>query len=155
MAKPNRQKFINKIVIHHSAAIDTPALNLDGIRDYHKSKGWIDIGYHYLVERVNGKLQFLAGRPLNRVGAHAGGANTNSIGICLMGNFSLKSPDEELLDFAAYHVAGLFVMIDTPGIWPHREVEIWPHREVGTTKTECPGLKFPWESFIAKVNKYT
>jgi N-acetyl-anhydromuramyl-L-alanine amidase AmpD len=139
-------KTLNKVVIHHSASEDGTEPNIEQIREWHKAKGWADIGYHYVIERVHGKLQMLSGRPANLVGAHAKGANSDSIGVCLVGNFSIKPPDDALLDFAAAHVAGLVW-------WKYNLFTLKPHREVGSTKTDCPGKLFPWEKFVNMVDK--
>lgn len=52
------------------------------IRKYHRSLGWKDIGYHFLV-RKSGLVE--PGRPLTQTGAHAQGAN-DTIGICVAGD---------------------------------------------------------------------
>ena len=44
--------------------------------------GWRDVGYHYFI-KTNGEIQ--TGRSLDQVGAHVGGQNSDSIGICLHG----------------------------------------------------------------------
>lgn len=67
----------------------------EGIDRTHKRRGWEGIGYHYVIENGrpsihvpydagrDGLLTF--GRPLERVGAHAYGLNSNSIGVCWIG----------------------------------------------------------------------
>lgn len=46
------------------------------------AKGWSDIGYHYVIDGV-GKIHI--GRPLELIGAHCYGHNSDSIGICIIG----------------------------------------------------------------------
>ena len=49
---------------------------------YVKGNGWSDIGYHYLI-KLDGTVQ--EGRPINKIGAHVGGHNRDSIGIAYVG----------------------------------------------------------------------
>ena len=74
--------MIKEIIIHCS---DTPEGRPDTAADihrWHKEKGWDGIGYHYVI-CVDGKLEH--GRPEYWTGAHAGGHNKDSIGVCLIG----------------------------------------------------------------------
>lgn len=73
---------INTLVIHCSA---TPAKNyVDAavIDRWHRAKGWLRIGYHYVIKR-DGELE--KGRDISVVGAHVEGHNAKSIGICMVG----------------------------------------------------------------------
>ena len=78
-----------------------PPSSVRGIWRYHtKSNGWADIGYHYIMAPSG--LELYEGRPLSEIGAHTGGnppvgvlrnfGNTNSIGICLIGNYDHEEP---------------------------------------------------------------
>lgn len=93
---------ITEVVIHWTANFmdqyDVDAYTIDRI---HKTRGFIGIGYHYIIKR-DGTLQ--RGRPLNLVGAHAGangpsryGATTNhnlySIGISHVAGYISNSSD--------------------------------------------------------------
>lgn len=85
---------INKIIIHCSAS---DFGNAQRIREWHLERGWSDIGYHYVInngkvfkdDKINQRVQdgFIEkGREDSTVGAHTQGQNSNSIGICLVGN---------------------------------------------------------------------
>jgi N-acetylmuramoyl-L-alanine amidase len=82
---------IDTIVVHCSA---TPAgldIGAREIRRMHmdpKRPGgpFSDIGYHFVI-RLDG--EFEAGRVLEVPGAHVGGHNARSIGICLVGGLDL------------------------------------------------------------------
>ena len=90
---------INRIVIHCS---DSAFGDADIITSWHKERGFVTIGYHYVITNgfksskneydtnFDGLLQ--RGRPINDVGAHVTGFNLESVGICLIGKskFSLK-----------------------------------------------------------------
>lgn len=89
--KPTSRKIRNAIV--HCA--DTPKGMDIGVKEidvWHKERGWSGCGYHYVIRR-DGTLE--TGRQLNVVGAHTGGYNADSIGICLVGgkggfNFTIQ-----------------------------------------------------------------
>lgn len=90
---------LTHIILHCSASeFGDAAL----IREWHKAKGWKDIGYHKVI--LNGRIsktetdpmrvgEIQDGRPLDgdnfispdEVGAHTLGYNVRSIGICLIG----------------------------------------------------------------------
>ena len=75
-------RYIDEIIIHCSgtdSAIDVTAQN---IHNYHKSIGFIGIGYHFYI-RKDGTIE--GGRPIETSGAHCKGHNKNSIGICYEG----------------------------------------------------------------------
>ena len=84
------------IVVHHSS---TPDGTVEAFRKYHiEHNGWDDIGYHYVIEYVGGVPAIVKGREENREGAHTKGENRRSIGICIVGNFDIKSPDREIIN---------------------------------------------------------
>ena len=71
----------NRIILHHAAVSNCSA---DDVDRWHKNKGWTCIGYHFFV-RKDGSIY--RGRREEAVGAHAYGSNTDSIGICVEGNY--------------------------------------------------------------------
>ena len=75
-------RAIDKIIIHCSATPENRIVSVDTIREWHTSKGWSDIGYHYVIS-LNGDIH--KGRPVERQGAHVRGHNKDSIGICYIG----------------------------------------------------------------------
>lgn len=84
---------INHLVVHCSYTPPSMDIGADEVRQWHKDKGWRDIGYHYVIRR-NGSVE--KGRPEDEVGAHAKGYNLDSIGICLIGG---KKSGEEKAEF--------------------------------------------------------
>jgi hypothetical protein len=56
---------LHTIIVHHS---DSNGGDVETIRGWHKEKGYLDIGYHFVVLR-DGVVQ--VGRPVEKVGAHA------------------------------------------------------------------------------------
>jgi len=122
------------IVLHHSASADHGTLkNFDDIKRWHTvNNGWRDIGYNWVIERVNGKLVALPGRSEGDTGAHCPGRNTDGVGVCIVGNFQETVPSEELYLF----VADLCKQIMTR----HPIQEIGGHRDYAATA--CPGKNF-------------
>ncbi len=73
---------INQIIIHCSATPEGRDVTVDTIRQWHKQRGFRDVGYHYIIYR-DGSVHI--GRPEAEQGAHCTGHNANSIGICYVG----------------------------------------------------------------------
>lgn len=71
-----------KIIIHCSATPEGRDVHAEDIRRWHKSRGWYDIGYHYVIE-IDGTVK--DGRQEDVIGAHCRGQNDKSIGICYVG----------------------------------------------------------------------
>jgi N-acetyl-anhydromuramyl-L-alanine amidase AmpD len=83
---------------------------------------------------IEGDGSIKRGRDLHEIGAHAKGANADSIGICVVGDNTKKgeqwshAQEDSLLTY----IDALEFLIP--------DIEVVGHRDVGTTKTECPGL---------------
>lgn len=134
-------RVIDAIVIHHSLTVDGPIVSWDAIRTYHiKEHGWSDIGYHVGVELIGSKYETLIGRPWNRPGAHAPGANAHSLGICLIGDFDKNVVPPEQWDYALKLVTWLCETFNIPyeAVVGHRDV---------TTQRTCPGANFDMNKF--------
>lgn len=130
-------------VIHHvgkiPASLSAEDIDAAVLNDWHKGRGWSGIGYHYAI-RTNGEIQ--RGRPRWAIGAHDGGENACSIGICVIGDFSdpASRPSEAQMEALCALLADL---CDIYGLLPDGEdpVTIVGHRdnEPPETPTECPG----------------
>lgn len=124
------------IVIHHSATSDGLGnRDFDAIKNAHIKKGYRDIGYHWVVEAVEGKLVAQPGRPEWDIGAHCIARNKDGIGVCVVGNYQEMVPTDELYTF----VADLCKQITSR----HPIKEIGGHRDYDTTV--CPGRLFDVE----------
>lgn len=133
------------VTIHHSLTKDGKTVDWDAIKRYHvETNGWSDIGYHIGVERINGLLTCLTGRPINQTGAHCKGHN-NTIGICIVGNFDIAPPDNSLLRYSAVVAAAQLRMFDLPVSSVHKHHEYHPK--------SCPGTQFPWNTFISYIHE--
>lgn len=121
---------IKEIYIHHSAS-NRDSTTLEMIRSWHvDGNGWSDIGYHYVIE---GSGEIKEGRPQSRIGAHVRGNNSNTIGICLAGNFELEKPSPEQLENLWKLLEGLMANYNLS-----RE-NVLAHREFVNAKTLCCG----------------
>ena len=81
------KRTIKEIIVHCTATPEGRIETVQSIRNMHKSKGWSDIGYHYLIG-LNGERW--EGRNVNLIGAHCEGHNSNSIGVCYVGGVDKK-----------------------------------------------------------------
>lgn len=74
----------DSVVIHHSG--NSGEKDPVEIEKKHMLKnGWDDVGYHYLIH-PNGSIY--EGRKIYHKGSHVSGANTQKIGILLMGDYN-------------------------------------------------------------------
>lgn len=80
--------MIKEIIIHCSATHEGKEFHASDIDRWHKQKGWIEIGYNYVIT-LDGKVE--KGRPEGAVGAHTVGHNRDSIGICYIGGLEKNS----------------------------------------------------------------
>ncbi|MFT6399556.1 MAG: hypothetical protein ACJAYU_004323 [Bradymonadia bacterium] len=124
------------ITIHHTVTptVDSvaPAARVRGIQAYHiDSNGWCDVGYHFIVGQDGRVYQ---GRSSElRTGAHAGGANTDNLGVSLLGTFTEDVPSDTMFYGAANIVRWISntYNVDLTRDW------LKGHREWGSTS--CPG----------------
>ncbi len=132
---------VSRITIHHTAmAARNPSRTVSVStlraiqRNHQQSRGWSDIGYHYLIDTAGRVWQ---GRDARWQGAHAGNPakNRGNLGVCLLGNFvrgrqgqSPTAPQVAALEaliesLLAQHRLGL------DALKTHRELKV----------TSCPG----------------
>ncbi len=88
---------VEKFIIHHSGSskLEPPVPDSDGSGEYkdkvksiysfHASK-WGDIGYNYLIDPSGNIYEGRFGGN-GAIGAHAGGSNTGSVGISILGTY--------------------------------------------------------------------
>ena len=151
---------IHAVTVHHTAssndytAADVPRL-IRGFYAYHvTSNGWSDIGYNFLVDKFGRIWEGRAGgtsRPV--IGSHAGGFNTGTVGISMIGTYDTLAPPAALREAVA-SIAGW--RLGLAGRDPRGSVDVrsggstryaagtvvtlprvFGHRQVSTTA--CPG----------------
>jgi N-acetyl-anhydromuramyl-L-alanine amidase AmpD len=129
---------IDLLVVHHSAS--PLSTTIQDIRKWHMDdNGWDDIGYHYVIHQ-DGSIH--AGRPIWLMGAHALGANLNSIGICVVGNnleLHNRWNRQQIQSLFKLWRAWRLIIPD---------IRMIGHQYAGKTKTECPGVEL--DSFRTK-----
>ncbi|MBI1185080.1 T9SS type A sorting domain-containing protein [bacterium] len=154
---------VQHVIIHHSATSNSITDYLMAVRNiylYHvNNNGWDDVGYNYLIS-PDGVLW--AGRDGqgsitddNVKGAHFCGKNSNTMGVCLIGNYSEKPPTDTMLGTLrqlvawkvkkenlqpleySFHPVGSPSGFMLPVICGHRD----GHKEgvFSGCQTECPG----------------
>ncbi len=135
-----------KIIIHHTATPNDPkqdpAATVRAVYYYHAvTRGWGDIGYNYLIDRLGNIYEGRKGGE-GVVGGHDYGFNEGSVGISLIGDFQTEPPTDAMMNALARLVAwicdrygidptgrSIFRDLDLPNIAGHRE----------TKSTTCPG----------------
>lgn len=122
-------RSIKSIIIHCTASPDYRDIGYKEIKDWHvNGNGWSDIGYHYVVRR-NGEIE--KGRPDRLPGAHARGANRDSIGVVWVGTNQIDPNQEKALLSLIHYLMGKYnVKIEN----------VLGHREAVKTDKTCPNL---------------
>lgn len=129
----------NRIILHHSLTHDSGTVSWGAIRNYHVNhNGWSDIGYHFGIENLRGQTEILMGRFPDQRGAHCRGNNSDSIGICFVGNFDVEPPSEIVWKKGIMLCKYLMEVL-------HIQT-IQGHRELNPGKT-CPGKLFDLDKF--------
>lgn len=159
---PEFAPSIKAATIHHTAdsnsytADQVPAL-LRSIYQYHAvSRGWGDIGYNVIVDKFGRAWEGRHGGLTSTViGAHAGGFNTSTFGVSMIGNYDVVDPPAQMITAVVNVISwklGLYG-VDPRGTttlvsggggtskYPAGESvtlpTIFAHRDVGSTT--CPG----------------
>lgn len=83
---------ITLIVLHCSGVMPNVHQDISRIDEYHRSKGWKCVGYHFYVRR-SGLVEI--GRPIEEVGAHVLNHNRHSIGICYEGGLNASGQADD------------------------------------------------------------
>ena len=132
---------IDRIVIHHSATDDGSP---EAYARYHvESRGWPGIGYHFVIQKDGGIYQT---NRLDTISYHVSGQNTNSIGICLTGNYDKQQPPAVQFQACAQLIAALrqnFV----------QELDLRAHADFSAKS--CPGKNINLEDLSRLAAAYT
>lgn len=122
-------------VLHH---VDHPLppglINTARIHSWHLDRGWAGCAYHYII-LADGTIE--RGRPRLMQGSHCKGYNTESIGICTVGDFTTCPPS--LAQLASLY--GLLAELCQIYGWTPSAATIKGHRDC-VLSTACPGDAF-------------
>ena len=147
------QSVVKHLIVHHAAGSNMNTNFTDVVRNiyvYHtQSNGWNDVGYNFLIAQDGTIFEGRDGQGLadgdNVVGAHFCSQNTNTMGICMLGDYMLVQPPQKAIDALAKLMA-----------WKAEKEKIDPltktihaasgknlfnissHRD-GSCATDCPG----------------
>lgn len=127
------RKKTTRLVLHHSAS--APSTTKEQVDQWHRERGFAMIGYHYFIEQ-DGAIK--VGRPDWAVGAHAIGANNDSLGICLAGNFETAPPTTAQMESLAALIKRMRNLYGNLPVIGHKDVD------PAGNPTACPGKLFPW-----------
>lgn len=105
-----RRSETTTLVVHCSATRPSLDIGRREIREWHIAKGWADVGYAAVIRR-NGLIEF--GRHFDDIGAHVAGANSTSVGVCLVGG--LYEDGSEVVDdfYGLFTIPQEHALVDT------------------------------------------
>lgn len=120
------------LVLHHAAGTGS----VEDVHKAHLKNGWAGIGYHFYI-RKDGKVY--RGRPIDTVGSHCLGHNSNSIGVCFEGNYEVDTimPTAQL-------ESGKEIVKYIQNMYPN--IQIRRHKDL--MATACPGKNFPFSEIV-------
>ena len=160
--RPSYAPTISAATLHHTdtrndyAADEVPAI-LRAMYSFHAvSRGWGDFGYNVITDRFGRLWEGRSGGLASTVvGAHAGGFNSGTFGVSIIGNFVASDPSQAAIDAVSAVIAWKFGLyrVDPRGFTTLTSggggtskyaagaqvtlPTIFAHRDVGTTT--CPG----------------
>ena len=157
---PSYSSTVEAVVLHHTASSnayapgDVPGILRSFYAFHVQSRGWSDIGYNVLVDKFGTAWEGRwGGLDKAVIGAHAGGFNTDTVGISMIGTFDGVDPPAAMAETVARVAAWKLSLYSRD---PHGRVtltsrgstrypegtrvdlpRIFGHRDVSTTA--CPG----------------
>ncbi len=146
--QPPAATDVTHLIVHHSAGTNSAsdwAAIVRAIWDFHvNGNGWDDIGYNYLVD-PNGVLY--EGRGNDTRGAHFCGTNTNTMGVCVLGDFTNIEPSSDAIQslerLLAWKICDINADPFTSSFHPSSGLNLMHisgHRD--GCSTSCPGDSF-------------
>lgn len=140
---------VSHLILHHTVTSVTtnPIATLQAIWRYHTfTRGWGDIGYNYLVDPQGVLYEGHLGGD-NVVGTHAGDANTGSMALSMMGDYTNIVPSramqEAIVELFAWKADQMDIDVYDSSYLPDPDLgwglpHLMGHRDVYGT-TACPG----------------
>jgi hypothetical protein len=144
---------VKHCIVHHAASSNTNHDYVNVVRNifllHTQTNGWDDIGYNYIIAQ-NGSI--FEGREHQDIdssdnikGAHFCGKNTNTLGLCLLGNYQDMSPSQPTIESLTHLLTWKCFLddISSMGESPHpsqvspKLAHVAGHRD--GCATACPG----------------
>ena len=140
----HKRDTINHLAIHHSEVSNQTVFDFNKWHTEHN--GWHKISYHYVIDEKGIVYQCNNDDDLTY---HVRGSNSDSIGICLIGNFDITDINECQLKNAEELVFDLCkkYALSASQILGHRE---FPGQLASKT---CPGDNMSMDSFRLSIGK--
>ena len=129
------RRTINEIIIHCTATPEGRECSVDEIRQWHKARGFTDIGYHYVIH-LDGRIE--NGRDVDIAGAHCTGHNTNSIGVVYVGGCTKDGKTPKDTRTLAQKAALISVLTELKQMYPG--AKIYGHRDFDKKGKACPSF---------------
>lgn len=147
MTWPPEYAPVKKIILHHTVTSggDNPIAEVQAIYYFHAvTRGWGDIGYNYLVDKLGNIYEGRAGG-LDVIAGHTLGYNTGSVGIGNLGDYSSAAPTAAMRDanaaLAAWYGGRTYIHPLESSFFKDRVTpNIGGHRDYAATA--CPGDAF-------------
>jgi N-acetylmuramoyl-L-alanine amidase len=132
--KPMAFEAVKFIVVHCSASPPKAKVDASVIDRWHRERGFLMIGYHYVINR-DGHTEY--GRKADQPGAHAEGFNNKSIGVCLVGGVDAKlQPENNFTNEQFVVLRGLIAGFKVT----YPNAQVLGHRDLPGVKKACPSF---------------
>lgn len=126
---PAPARTIRKIAVHCADTPDGMDVGVKEIRQWHKARGFRDVGYHVVV-RTDGRVE--RGREESEIGAHVAGHNSDSLAVCWVGRRKLGG---------AQKISLIRVIVDWCRRYNLGAKDVWAHHELAPKSGKtCPNL---------------
>lgn len=131
-----KRNVTTEIFVHAADTPPTMDIGWKEINQWHtRDNGWAAIGYHVVIRR-DGTVE--AGRPLDTVGSHVKGHNSNSVGICMVGGKGPFSGIDPSRHYTSEQLVSLLaVLAELKDKYPQAEIK--GHRDADSGK-QCPSF---------------
>lgn len=123
------------IMLHCTATPGGRVVTREDINQYHRERGFREIGYHFIVHQ-DGRVE--EGRALSQMGAHCKGWNYTAIGIAYIGGTDMQGNPKDTRT-EAQKEAIVKLVEGLKRLFPIRRV--LGHNEVTTKACPCFNVK--------------
>ena len=127
------KRTITEIIVHCTATPEDREVSMSELRQWHKQRGFTDVGYHYVVH-LHGDVE--NGRDVDIVGAHCTGHNAHSIGVCYVGGVAKDGKTPKDTRTLQQKDALLKLLTELKKTYPG--VKIYGHRDFA--RKACPSF---------------